>query len=111
MAIRACVVERPLNAPNCLGSRLPATFGCSCLSSEASNNLLRVGVSEVGLRSSWMVCGGWDFGIGTTFAHFMRSGTNPLEMEALKIWHTGSAITKAKSFKNHLGMSSGPGDL
>jgi hypothetical protein len=73
MAIRACVVECPLNAPNSLRSRLPAIFGSSRLPSVASNNFLRAGVSEIGLRSSWIECGAWDFGIGTTFALFQRS--------------------------------------
>jgi hypothetical protein len=44
--------------------------------------------------------GGWTFGIGTTVALFHRLGTIPVLMEALKIWHTSSVITKAKSLKN-----------
>ena len=55
--------------------------------------------------------GGFDFGIGITFAFFQISGTNPLLKDALNMWHTGSAIAKANSFRNQFGISSGPDDL
>ena len=85
-----------LRAPNCLGSSLSTIFGNNLRPISDSSNLLNVAVSEMGRRSSQMDRGGFDFGIGTTFALFQISGTNPLLTEALKIWHTGSGNGEGK---------------
>jgi len=111
MAVSACAVERPLRAPNCLESSLSTIFGNSLRPISDSSSLLNVAVSEMGRRSSQMDCGGFVFGIGITFALFQISGTDPLLKDAFKMWHTGSAMAKANSFRNQFGISFGPGDL
>jgi hypothetical protein len=76
-----------------------------------SRILLKVAVSEIGLKSSCSYLGGRTFGIGTTLAIFQHAGTVPCWTEALKMWHIGSEMAKAKSRKNQLGIPSGPGDF
>jgi len=65
----------------------------------------------MGRRLSRMNCGGFDFGIGITFALFQITGTDPLLKDALKMWRTGSAIAKANSFRNQFSISSVSGEL
>ena len=76
-----------------------------------SSILLRVGVSEIGLKSSWIDLGGRNFGIGTTFALFQRLDTMPSLIDELNMWQIGSERANAKSRRNQFGMPSGPGDL
>ena len=65
----------------------------------------------MGRRSSSIVLGGFDFGIGTTFDRFQTSGNIPSPMDALKIAVIGLLMYGARSWRIQLGIPSGPGDL
>jgi hypothetical protein len=76
-----------------------------------SRILLEVGVNKIGLGSTCNDLDGRAFSIETTLAIFQHVGTVPCLIEALKIWHIGSEMAKAKSRENQLGISSGPDDF
>jgi hypothetical protein len=73
MSIRACVVERPQSAPNCHASNLFVSLDIIHRPTNDSSTLLKVGMSYIGLKSSWIDFGGWDFGIGTIYVLFHSS--------------------------------------
>jgi hypothetical protein len=52
MYISACVVDRPFNAPNWRGPNLPTVFAKMHRPTNDSGTLLKVGVREIGLKSS-----------------------------------------------------------
>ena len=76
-----------------------------------SNNLLRVGVKDIGLRSECNDFGGLTFGAGIVSACFQIGGTNPSRTDALKIAHSGPQMNGAMSLKIQFGIPSGPGAL
>ena len=91
------MVDRPLSAPNCFVSSLPATVDRSCCPINHSRCLARVGVSEIGRKSPSMVFVGFDFGTGTTFDCFQATGTTPSDIDAWKIAVTGLLMYGARS--------------
>ena len=105
MSTRACVVDRPFNAPYWLTSSLSSILSSIHAPMNDSNSLLSVGVSKIGRKSVSISWGGWDFGTGITLASFHRAGTVPSRIDALKIAHTGPESWLQKSRKMQLGKS------
>ena len=78
---------------------------------KSSGTLLRVVVSEIGLKSESTDIGLDILAIGKTSAHFHKVGTVPWLTDALKIEATGPQITEAHSLSNQFGILSGTVDL
>ena len=89
MSTKACVVDFFLRAPYWLLSILLPMFCVIQDPTNDSSSFPSVEVSEIGLRSASMDCGGLTFGTGIILASFHVVGTKPSRIEALKIAHTG----------------------
>ena len=86
-------------------------IGCSQPKTKSSRTLLRVVVSEIGLKSESTDIGLDILAIGTTSAHFHKVVTVPWLTDALKIEATGLQITEAHFMNTQIGILSGPMDL
>ena len=75
-----------------------------------SKTLPGAGVKDIGLRSA-KVSGGFDLGMGMTFAFFHCGGKVHSYREALMMLQMGVAISAANSVRIRGGMSPIPGDL
>ena len=84
-------------------------IGRSLPNTKSLRTLLRVVVSEIGLKSESTDIGLDILAIGTTSAHFHKVGTVPWLTDALKIEATGLQITH--SLSTQFGILSGPMDL
>ena len=102
ISIKACIVERPRSAPNCLTSNLSVTLESIHWPTNDSSISLSVGVREIGCKLSWMDFGRHDFGT-SSFPETWTTACTDWRIEYVYMWQIGSEAVSANLKENSLG--------